>query len=72
VCQCIPVCCCYHHAAHITPPPPQVTVIGPQLEVIKRDKFWGHGSNVLGPAGPEEYSTPLGELEYLLDRDGKQ
>jgi hypothetical protein len=51
---------------------PQVTVAGPELTVIKRDKFWGQGSTVLGPAGPGEYSTPLGDLEYLLDSKAQQ
>lgn len=51
----------------------QVTCDGPELEVIKRDKFWGQGDTVLGPAaGPGDYSMPLGELEFLLDSKRKQ
>lgn len=49
----------------------QVTCEGDQLQVIKRDKFWGQGNTILGAAGPEEYSVPLGELEFLLDRNKK-
>jgi hypothetical protein len=38
------------------------------VEVVKRDRFWGQGSVVLGPIGAgEEFSLPLGQLEFLLD-----
>lgn len=51
----------------------QVSCAGPELEVIKRDRFWGQGDVVLGPAtGPGEYSLPLGELEFLLDQQGRK
>jgi hypothetical protein len=50
---------------------------------VQYTSLWGRGmltekmySTVLAqcrrPAGPGEYSTPLGDLEYLLDRDVKQ
>jgi hypothetical protein len=50
----------------------QVSCQGAELSVLKRDKFWGQGDAVLGPAGPGEYSLPLGELEFLLDANRRQ
>lgn len=50
----------------------QVCVGGPEVEVIKRDKFWGQGDRVLGPAQAGEYGhLPLGELEFVLDPDDR-
>jgi hypothetical protein len=55
----------------------QVACLGPQLEVIKRSKFWGQGDEVVVTPGAAEGSsvTPLGSLEYILDpgpSDAKQ
>lgn len=50
----------------------QVACVGAELAVTKRDRFWGQGDAVLGPAGPGEFSLPLGELEFLLDSDRRQ
>jgi hypothetical protein len=49
----------------------QVSCEGDELQVVKRDKFWGQGDNVLGPAQAGGYSFPLGELEFLLDSNRK-
>jgi hypothetical protein len=50
----------------------QVSCVGPQLEVIKRNKFWGQGDEVVAvEEGSERGSvTPLGSLEYILDPAG--
>ena len=38
------------------------------MEVVKRDRFWGQGSAILGPLGDDdEFSLPLGQMEFLLD-----
>lgn len=47
----------------------QVTCAGEELEVVKRNKFWGQGDEVLGPVGPEDCGLPFGDLEFLLDRE---
>lgn len=50
----------------------QVCVEGPEVDVIKRDRFWGQGDKVLGVAQAGEYGRlPLGELEFLLDPDDR-
>ncbi len=41
------------------------------LQVVKYDKFWGEGDVQLGPLAEGEFWQPLGELEFVLDRDSK-
>lgn len=47
--------------------------LGGDCEVVKRDKFWGQGDDVLGPRRDDETegmtTPPLGALEFLLDGD---
>jgi hypothetical protein len=36
--------------------------------VIKYGRFWGQGSEEVGPLAARRGPPPLGELEYVLDR----
>ncbi|CAG9461431.1 unnamed protein product [Pedinophyceae sp. YPF-701] len=37
------------------------------LEVLKRDQFWGQGEDVLGEVAPSDDLTWFGPLEFVLD-----
>lgn len=39
------------------------------LEVTKYNKFWGEGDEVMPPAAASEYTLPLGQLEFVLDKN---
>ena len=42
-----------------------------ECEIIKYDKFWGQGGDLSEESVDGANTTPLGELEYLLDKEEK-
>lgn len=48
----------------------QVTCEGEQLEVLKRDKFWGQGDNLLGPLQPGEVYSSSSDSDNSGSKSG--